>query len=117
MPEAVEDEQRGADGDSAVGNVESRIVPMLPVEKQKVHDAPERETIPEITEGATEDERESRAVPTIAASSEQPDDENRGGDRDSGNEIARPVACIAQETECGTGVESEHEAEERRQDP
>src|SRR5258706_11984457 len=94
-PEAVEDQQCGADRDRAVGNIESRIVPTLPMEKQEIDHAAERQAIPEIAQRTTEDEREPGAIPGVAAFAQQPDDKGRGGDRDCGEQIPRPIARVA----------------------
>src|SRR5207244_13213982 len=56
--ETVEDQQCGADRERAIADVESRIVPTLPMEKQEVDPAAERQSMPEIAERATEDEGE-----------------------------------------------------------
>src|SRR5690242_8933607 len=101
--QAVEDKQRRPDGDRAVGKVECRIVPMPPVEKQKVDDVTERQPIPEIPQAAAENQRKARAVPPITAPAKQPDDEPGDRDRDSGKKIARPAARVAQETERRSG--------------
>src|SRR5208337_5123847 len=66
-PEAVENDQRGADRDRAVGDVEGGIEPAPPVEQKEVDHEAERQPIPEIAQRAAEDQGESRAVPAIAA--------------------------------------------------
>src|SRR6266568_8692560 len=74
-PEAVEDQQCGADRDRAVGNIESRIVRTLPMEKQEIDHAAERQAIPEIAQRTTEDERKPGAIPAVAALAQQPYDQ------------------------------------------
>src|SRR5712691_11467922 len=85
-PEAVEDQQRGADGDRAVCNIEGRIVPTLPMEKQEIDYAAKRQSIPEIAERATEDECKPGAIPGVAALAQQPYDQGCSGDRNCGEE-------------------------------
>src|SRR5258708_7229486 len=82
LPEAVEDQQRGADGDRAVGDIESRIVPTLPMEKQEVDHAAEGQTVPQIAQGTAEDERKPGAIPGVAPAPQKPHDQASGGDRD-----------------------------------
>ena len=61
LAEAVEDQQRRADGDRAVGDVERRPRPARVVEQQEVDDLAEREAIAEVAERAAQDQREAGA--------------------------------------------------------
>ena len=62
LAEAVDDQQRGADADRAVGDVERGPRPAFVVEQQEVDDAPDREAVPEIAERAAQDQREAETV-------------------------------------------------------
>ena len=57
--EAVEDEQRGADGDGAVGDVERGPRPAGVVEQQEVGDAADHDAVPQVAERAAQDQREA----------------------------------------------------------
>ena len=69
--EAVEDEQRRADGDRAVGDVERRIRPSGVVEQQEIDDLAQRQAIAEVAERAAEDQREAGACTRAAAAPQQ----------------------------------------------
>src|SRR5881275_712495 len=58
LAEAFENQRCGADRDRAVCDVEGRIVPIMVVKQQKIHDAADDDAIVEIAERSADDERD-----------------------------------------------------------
>src|SRR5215472_2597044 len=110
--EGIENEQHGAHGNGTVGDIEGGIVPVPPMEEQKVNNVTERDPVQEIADRSAEDQSEPRAIPPVAAPSQQPDDQYGCNHRDGGEEIALPAGCVAQKAERRARIEGEHETEE-----
>src|SRR5215471_17556387 len=110
--EGIENDEHGADGDGAVGDIEGGIVPVPPMKEQEVNHVTERNPVQEIADGSAEDQSEPRAIPPVAAATQQPDDQDGGNHRDGGEKIALPTGCVAQKAERRARIEREHETEE-----
>ena len=65
------------DADRAVGDVERWPRPALVMKKQEVDHAPDREPVPDIPEGAAQDQREAEAIHGTAAALQKPGNDNR----------------------------------------
>src|SRR5437867_8211480 len=113
LTEAVQNQQASADGDRTIGDIERRKVPAVPMDQQKIHDVPQRHAIAKVAERAAQDQRESRAVPAVTTTLEQPHDEHAGCYGDSAEQVALPAGGFTQKAECSPGIERQYYAEER----
>ena len=112
--EAVPDEQRHADGDGRVGDVEGGEVVAGGVQLDEVDDVAQRHAVVEVAERAAQHERERRATAgarcrACAASTTM---HGRDRDGDDGEEPALPAAGAGEEAERGAGVVHQHQVEE-----
>src|SRR5436309_1619285 len=87
LAEAVENEQRGADGDRAVGDIERGISPRFVVKQKEIDDLADHQSIPQITDRTAEHEAQAEAIHDAAAALQQPCNDGRC---DSGNGRKEP---------------------------
>src|SRR5215471_10865544 len=127
LPQAVEDQQSGADSDRAVGDVErrKRIQPRQScrtsrqeiMEQQEIDHFPDSRPIPQITQRPAEDQAQAPAVQAVSASAQQPDDESGRSDCKCAEQIPLPARGTAEEAECCAGIKGKDDAEKRRDSP
>ena len=92
----VEDEQRRADADRAVGDVERREVPAAVVDLDEVDDVAAQQPVDHVADRTAEDERERPAEqPLPAMTAQHPDDEAGGEDAEADEEPALPAGAPA----------------------
>ena len=114
LPETVDDQQCRADGDRAVRDIECRPRPAAIMEQQKVDDLADGDAIPEIAQGASQDQRETGAQHATAAALQHVDEEHTRGDGNGREEPALPARCAGQETERRARIVGENQADETR---
>src|ERR1700733_14546399 len=113
--EDVENDQRGADGDGGVGDVESGIVKAAEAEFEKVGDGAVEDAVGDVAGGSAEEERQTggghRA--TGVPGGEEPGKRGDDDDRAADEEDARPRRCgVGEDSERDAGIAAVDEIDE-----
>lgn len=89
--QSVEDEEDAADDDGGVGDIEVGPVVVDDMDLEEVGDHAEAEAVPDIPDGAAEDESEGDhgGCQTAAKADDDEDDDRRGNQREDGEDPMR----------------------------
>src|SRR5260221_6841518 len=111
----VEDQQRRAQRNSRIGEIESPEMPAEGVEVEKIHDVAEGDPVPEIAERSAEYQGKSRGENPLARMPGE--EENDGGgrcNRDPDEQRPLPAARVGEKAERRAAVVREHQIAEWR---
>src|SRR5258707_13945956 len=114
----VEDQQRRADRNGRIGEIESPEMPAESMEVEKIHDVAEGDPVPQIAECPAEYQGESRGENPLARMRGK-EEHDCGGrrNRDPDKERPLPAARIGEKTERRAAGVRGHPIEERRDLP
>src|SRR5712671_2797737 len=111
----IEDQQRRADRDRRIGEIESPEMPAEGVKVEKIHDVTEGDPVPEIAERPAEYQGESRGEKPLARMPGKEENDCGGrGNRDPDEQRPLPAARVGEKAERSAAVVREHQIEERR---
>src|SRR5690606_27828129 len=104
-------------GNGRIGNIERReVVAMIVMHLDKVNHVTEQQHVPQIAQGAAEDERQRQFLQNIPLTeTKQPDNQNNAdAHRNQDKKPTLPTACIAEETECSALIMEQRPVEKRQ---
>src|SRR5712675_1164095 len=111
----VEDQQRRANRDRRIGEIESPEMPAEGMEVEKIHGVTEGNPVPQIAERTAEYQGESRGENPLARMPGKQEHDGGGRcNRDPDEERPLPAARIGEKAERRAAVVREHQIEERR---
>src|SRR5690625_2193627 len=111
----VQQQQDHATGDGAVGHIEGGEIVPLPVQADEVDDLAEAQTIPEVAQGAAQQQGQATAQqPLAGAQSPQPGNQQQAdAQRHRRQQPALPAPGIGEEAEGCSGIVLQHQVENR----